>query len=153
MILELSKLDESRKKIQEKYINSLYKQGLNGFKLMKPKKDFNTNGLRFDLDYLAVLGINLILLPVEVMVLYADKTTETVVKDNTNKGNTDIILSLSSFEISKHFVEVNCSTIGNLAYIYKHSNNQLCKEMARIILNDIHTMHLQNVSKQLTNKF
>lgn len=90
---------------------------------------FDNWGLRFDLDHLNAMGLNLIHYPVEYMAEYVD----VIMKNNIDSNNKEFIRVHFLDHEFNYVTEYNtwCATsIGNVAYCAINCKNEKAKEIA-----------------------
>lgn len=135
-MIRLSTMHPGAVKRFEEYYNNFLLNGKLGFKWRKPAKKFNDNGLRFPIEYLNVIGKNIIMLPLEIIADYADVITVTAINNN----DADFIkfnFSKNDFDIEKEYENINATSIGNLGYVALHCINEPIRQMAETILQQI----------------
>lgn len=96
---------------------------------IKPKDEFDENGLRFDVDYLAGIGNNVILIPVKFMSEYVDIITKELV-DTNDEGFIKSIKE-SEFITYEDAPFCNATSCGNMAYIYIHIKDDEVKQIMK----------------------
>lgn len=96
---------------------------------IKPKNDYDENGLRFDIDWLEIIGNNILLIPVKFMAEYVDIITKELV-DTNDEG---FIQSLKETEMLNYedMQFCNATSCGNLAYIYMNTKDIDVKNMIK----------------------
>jgi len=74
-MLKFSDMKPEQSAKYEDYYKNVLLTGAAGFKVLEASPIFNEHGLRFPTDYLATIGVQVILLPLEIMSNYADVIT------------------------------------------------------------------------------
>lgn len=95
-------------------------------------KKFNNDGLRHSPEYLEHVGMKIILLPLELMANYADKTTI----DTIDSGN--------NMELAMHFLKATqdmsymhiCTKIGNMAYTALYAKDARLRSLTSGMLSE-----------------
>lgn len=76
-----------------------------------PRKSFDENGLRYDINYLNKMFPRILFLPIEQQALFVDAVTFYNCKFDWDPGEEDFLNPDTSLE------NINCTSIGNMAYI------------------------------------
>lgn len=108
--------------------------------LPMPGKEFNDSGLRFSLDHLKAISLNVILFPVQHAAQYVDVITMEAVKRNDPDYNRaqipsikDAIIRFTGRTIADLLPQISATGIGNFAYIGLYASNEqlkyLCQEL------------------------
>ena len=118
----------------------------------KPNKEYDENGLRYDVEYLGNLGTNLLLVPVEYMARYVDVVTKSHV-DRNNDLLIDEIIESDDFT-KEDLAKFNATSIGNFAYIYLHSKDRHVRDYMKRNLIQLHVWKVEqllNYLKEMQN--
>jgi hypothetical protein len=139
MIARISTMTiEQRRAFNEYYAKCL--SGELGFTLYQAAPVFNSYGLRFDIDYLRTIGSMVIFFPLEIMADYADQITNSTVMKDPGKCYMDRYQELTPSDVMR----MNATTIGNMAFVLLHSENEKDKEIAEKVLMQIHAVETLN---------
>ncbi len=138
MVTSLSKMSTEDREKYMKYYEDVLLSGVIGFTVLKPNPDFDDNGLRFPVDYLNEIGINIIFMPIEIMSEYVDSVTKTHI-DKNDDGFIYHQFIDSNFDGSNEddFNTVNATALGNLAYAALNCKNEKARQIAEKNLNHI----------------
>ncbi len=122
-MLKFSTMNPQQRKDYENYYRDVLLTGASGFKVLEPSPIFDQYGLRFPTDYLQTIGVQVILLPLEIMANYADAITVDAV--NNNDMNFIIqsgreVMATSAEELIERG---NATSIGNIAYVVLFSKD------------------------------
>ncbi len=136
MILKLSNLPEKERKAYFKLfeiicITTPY------FTHIHNNEKYNSNGLRYDVNYLNGIGKRVVLLPLEIMANYVDVIT----KGNIDRNDTLFIKQMNrdlSRPIDETYVRINATSIGNIAYAALNVQHAQMRVWCEHILNLIH---------------
>lgn len=112
----------------------------NGFR--EPNEEFNELGLRFDLDYLNMIGGGIIMIPFDKMMEYVDLITKTAI-DFGDVGFENDIINISDNQIPEILKNLDATGIGNFAYIYMNCKNAIAKSVAKVILEKYQKYYLE----------
>lgn len=99
----------------------------------------NKYGLRFEMDVLKKLGTSIIFFPLETMTEFADAVCMNMVINNP----VGIGQQVSEIKIHElHMQPVNCTSIGNMAYVACHHPSAVIRLKAVHILNAYYQLEL-----------
>jgi hypothetical protein len=104
-----------------------------------PNERFNKYGLRFSMDVLKGLGTSIIYFPLETMTEFADAVCINAVKNNP-VGIGQQVSAINLNELAT--MPVNCTSMGNMAYITCHHPSTVIRLKAMHILNAYYQLQL-----------
>lgn len=139
MIKQLKNLTEKERNEFEAF----YKQMCDGGVFLRPSKEFDGFGSRFPIDYLNKIGLSIIFLPVEIMAEYVDKTTKQYIDENSQGFIQGVIDSLTLD--NECYEDLNTTSVGNVAYCYVYSKNDVLKGLSLIWLNFLHKIEFDKM--------
>ena len=149
-ILKLGEMTPEQKDNYLEYFNNALLTGALGFKVMQPADEFDENGLKFPIEYLNQLGVNVVFLPIEMMAEYADIITKSSI-DGYDKGYYEFLSGddLESLDEMYESGQINATSIGNMAYIAMHCKDQTQRDLSDAGLNKIFSKHKKAVLNML----
>ena len=150
MQLKIKKLSEMTPQQQLQYMQyyeTLCTKGLHGFKVLKPGRFFDDNGLRFPVDYLNRLGINNVFFPLEIMAEYVDAVVKGYIDDNDPGFIYNGMQMISNKAAVISFESLNATAIGNMAYIALKCVNLTYARMNEALLNQVLRLALEKGSE------
>ncbi len=144
-IYKLSDLTEAKRSEIENVINT-------NPQFQRPNKDFDSNGLRFSVEYLGAIGGAIAFMPLEYIAEYVDIIT----KDAVDKNETDFI-NITNEEFSKEygpddFVKWNATAIGNMAYVTLFSKVETLQKLGVILLQKYADWYFAAIMNELASQ-
>ena len=136
MIRRLSTMSDVEYSRWTKEYDNLLSIGVNGFKLLEPFKHFDSNGLKFPIEYLNAIGKYIVFLPLEVMGEYVDVVTKEMIDKNPYKYFLEDIEKINIHDTDT-WEAINATGVGNLAYACLHLKNVTHLALCETLLNDI----------------
>ena len=140
MIKKFSTMTVEQKLMYETQYYIMKTEGVNGRVVLEPNEEFDENGLKFPIEYLDEIGVNVVLFPIEIMANYVDVVTKFAV-DNNEKSIIDHLTD-SNFNIDTIYKELNATSVGNLAYAALHLKDEKVQQICENRLNQIFDKHL-----------
>lgn len=104
-----------------------------------PHERYNQYGLRFDMEVLTGLGASIVFFPIESMTEFVDARTRVAVDKNDSNLTTQI---LSTTVIEMLRMPINCTSVGNLAYVACYHQSAIVRLKAVQFLEGIYNMQL-----------
>jgi hypothetical protein len=136
--------DDKRRELEPLLQEVFYDENAHcSIRFKRPFSEFNSDGLRHDMEHLSAIGLNVLFLPLEYMSDYVDKVTF----DGINSGDVGFIASviesnrkgdgMSDDELSS---ALNATSLGNLAYIILNCKDELCVKSCEALLNRVYSV-------------
>lgn len=116
--------------------------------LKNPNAKFDDFGLRFDVDYLNRIGVNVIFLPLEIMAEYVDAVTKQMIDNNEMGFEYNQIIN-PDFDVDQLYETVNATGIGNAAYVCLNSKNEISQKQAEKLLNSLFVKAKDEILKSI----
>jgi hypothetical protein len=113
--------------------------------LINPTDEFNNYGLRFPIEYLKKIGCNIIFLPLEYMAQYVDTVTKKRVDLDEDFGS--FIYKINESDIEN--MNINATSIGNLAYACLYSKHEKIRQVCEESLNKIFKKYAISYKKSI----
>lgn len=100
----------------------------------QPAKEYDSNGIKYPLDFLNSVGLSIIFLPLEYQATFVDAVT----LNNLSEIEKDALSIVPANVDEAVLGRFNATTIGNFAYITLHGENEKAREICMAILEKIY---------------